>query len=347
MIEIDGSQASGSGTIVRYAVALSALTAQPLHLKNARAKRGKPGLRAQHLTSVQACAALCDATTDGLAVGSSAFVFTPGDRLHGGRYAWDIGTAGSTTMLAMSLLPLAAFAAAPLTARISGGVFQDFAPSPHHLKHALATALERMGLRFDLEVVRAGYVPHGAGVVELTVQPVRDHLGAIILTERGEVTAVHGVAFSSHLAERRVSDRMAQACGRRLAEAGLACTIERRYDTEASHPGAGLAIWARTSTGCMLGADLAGAQRRSSEAIGDAVAGALLEDLATGSTVDRHAADMLVIFAALAAGTTVYLAPRVTEHLATNLWLIGQFGARAKLEGGRVEVKGLGLERRG
>lgn len=45
MITIDGAQKSGSGTIVRYAVALAALSGQPLHLVNARAKRDQPGLR--------------------------------------------------------------------------------------------------------------------------------------------------------------------------------------------------------------------------------------------------------------------------------------------------------------
>ena len=59
MIEIDGAQQSGSGTIVRYAVALSALLGQPLRLFNARAKREKPGLRPQHLSAVLACAELC------------------------------------------------------------------------------------------------------------------------------------------------------------------------------------------------------------------------------------------------------------------------------------------------
>jgi RNA 3'-terminal phosphate cyclase len=36
MIKIDGAQQSGSGTIVRYAVALAALLGQPLRLSNAR-----------------------------------------------------------------------------------------------------------------------------------------------------------------------------------------------------------------------------------------------------------------------------------------------------------------------
>src|SRR3989337_630865 len=44
VIEIDGSLYSGSGTIVRQAVALAALTSQSVHLVNARLRRRRPGL---------------------------------------------------------------------------------------------------------------------------------------------------------------------------------------------------------------------------------------------------------------------------------------------------------------
>ncbi len=244
MITIDGAQKSGSGTLVRSAVALAALLGQPLHLLNARVKRPKPGLRPQHLSAVLACAELCEARTEGVSVGSREFTFVPGTRIRGGAFAWDIGTAGSAPMLALSILPVACFAEGPVTARITGGVFQDFAPSPHHLQHVLAPLLKRMGVTLELTVVRAGYVPHGAGVVELQVKPVKPSLHALTLLEQGRVRHVSGVAFSSHLAERGVSERMARVCEQELAEAGLPCQIERVSDTTALHAGASLAVWA-------------------------------------------------------------------------------------------------------
>jgi RNA 3'-terminal phosphate cyclase len=74
-------------------------------------------------------------------VGYREFSFAPGVRIKGGDFAWDIGTAGSTTMLVLSMLPLVCFADRPVTARITGGVFQDFAPSPHHMQHVLPDQL--------------------------------------------------------------------------------------------------------------------------------------------------------------------------------------------------------------
>jgi RNA 3'-terminal phosphate cyclase (ATP) len=343
MVEIDGAQQLGSGTIVRYAVAMAALLGQPLHLVNARARRAPPGLRPQHLAAVRACAELCGATTTGLDVGSQEFTFVPGGRIRGGTFAWDIGTAGSTTMLALSIVPLACFADEPVTARITGGVFQDFAPSPHHLQHVLGAVLGRMGVALELRVLRAGYVPRGAGLLELQVRPIRGPLRALTLTAQGQISAVAGIAFASHLAERRVSERMATACEQRLAEAGLSPAIQRAEDTAALHPGASLAVWAATSTGCRLGADRVGALRRRAEGIGRWVAETLLADLATGATVDRHLADQLVLFAALAEGSSHYRVPSQTAHLHSNLWLISQFGVQGCCRAQQVAIEGLGV----
>jgi RNA 3'-terminal phosphate cyclase (ATP) len=345
MLDIDGSEQSGSGTIVRYAVALAALAGQPIRVFNARMRRHTPGLRPQHVMSIRACAALCGATTEGVDAGSLEFTFVPGPRIRGGSYEWDIGTAGSTTMLALGVLPLACFAETPVRARIEGGVFQDFAPSPYHLQHVLAAALRRMGAAVHLEVTRPGYVPRGAGVIDLTVAPAPENLQSLTLTEPGGVRQVRGIAVASHLAERRVSDRMASACCDVLTAAGLSCAIERIDDATARHAGASLAIWAESTTGCRLGADRAGAIGRRSEAIGAFVAQSLLEDWRTGATVDRHLADQLVLFAALARGTSCYVVPRETVHLATNLWIVEQFGAHTTIDGRRVAIDGLGLDR--
>lgn len=343
MIEIDGGGQSGSGTIVRFAVAFSALSRRPLHLVNARPGRKRPGLRPQHVAAVRACAELCGARPEGVRVDSREFSFRPGGPIRGGRYEWDIGTAGSAPMLALGVLPLACLAESPLSARITGGMFQDFAPSPFRLGHVLAPLLRRMGASVEFELVRPGYVPAGVGIVELRVRPAAPRLAALELIDQGSVQAVRGIALASHLSERRVSERMARACEEGLAAEGLCCSIERREDTTAPQRGAALAIWAETSTGCRLGSDCAGEPRRSSEAIGRRVAGALVEDLASGATVDRHLADQLVLFACMAGGRTRYRVPADSDHLRTNLWLAERFGARTNRDGSWVDVAGLDL----
>jgi len=81
--ELRGSLRSGSGTIVRQAVAYAALTGQPVRVRNARARRRQPGLRAQHVRAVQAIRDLVGGSLDGAEVGSRSFEFLAGSRRAG------------------------------------------------------------------------------------------------------------------------------------------------------------------------------------------------------------------------------------------------------------------------
>jgi RNA 3'-terminal phosphate cyclase (ATP) len=347
MIHINGAEKSGSGTILRQCLTFSSLLGEPVHIFNIRAGRKKPGLRPQHLASVRACAEMCGAEVTGAQVSSMEITFKPKGRVKGGHYQWDIGTAGSTTLLAITLLPLVILSGEETAIRISGGLFQDFAPSALHMQHVLLPTLYRMGTGAELRIVRPGYVPKGGGVIEIKTRPVEGTLEPIRLLEQGSITAINGVALSSRLRERKVSDRMADECLKALARQGLQAGIERLYDDTAFQAGACLAIWAETDTGCLIGSDQAGRPRRSSESIGKYVAKTLIEDTETGATVDRHLADQLIIYGALASGTTEYLVPRMTDHIDANLWLAEKWGARTRLDDARLAIEGLGFKAEG
>jgi len=342
MIYIDGSAKSGSGTIVRHAVALSSLLGEELHINNIRAKRDKPGLRPQHLASVTACARMCGARVEGAVVNSREIVYKPGGRIKGGHYHWEIGTAGSTTLLVMTLLPLALFADKETVLTISGGLFQDFAPSAHHMQHVLFPTLGKMGIKAELEVIRPGYVPKGGGIIQVKVKPVSGGIKLLKLLKQGKVMEVTGLALSSRLKEQRVSQRMAEECQKVLAEKGYHVRIKTLWDETALQAGASLALWAETDSGCLLGSDQAGKRGRSSEEIGRYVARNLLADLKTGATVDRYLTDQLIIYAALAGGATEYIIPRLTEHVDANLWLVEKLGAKTRLEGHTLHIEGIG-----
>lgn len=343
MISIDGAQKSGSGTIVRFAVALAALLNDELHLTNIRAKREKPGLRPQHLQSVEALREICRGTLAGGKVGSGGIRFKPGGRVKGGSYQWDIGTAGSTTLLVMTLLPVAIFAVKPMHLRIYGGLFQDFAPSAYHMQHVLFPLLEKMGITAQLSIVRPGYIPRGGGIIEVDIEPVTGKMKPIRLAERGDIVSIDGIALASHLKDRRVGERMAEKCNEVLRARGYHARIEIVNDTTALQRGAALAVFVTTTTGCIIGADRAGEPRRTSEDIGRYVARQLIEDLDSGATVDRYLADQLVLYAALADGVSEYRTPRLTEHVDTNLWLVESIlGAKTEVNQNLVRIHGVG-----
>ncbi|MBE0430730.1 MAG: RNA 3'-phosphate cyclase [Dehalococcoidia bacterium] len=343
MITIDGAARSGSGTIVRYSVALASLLGKHVRVENIRAGRDKPGLRAQHLKVVQACSEMCGGAAQGASVGSREITYMPGERFKGGDHSWDIGTAGSTTMLAQTLLPLACFARGPSRFRLEGGLFQDFAPSAYHMKFVLLPLLERMGLRAELDIIRPGYVPRGGGILELRVESA-GRLKPLNLTDQGDIVTIWGIALSSHLKEKRVSERMAASCRKLLKAYGHSAQIETVEDESSLQEGAALAIHGETSLGGRIGSDRAGSPGRRSESIGRYVAERLVEDIETGAAVDRYVADQLIIFAGLAEGVSRYSVPRITEHVETNLWLIEELlGARTRIEGNALEIAGIGF----
>jgi RNA 3'-terminal phosphate cyclase (ATP) len=346
VIEIDGSQYSGSGTIVRQAIMLSALTGQAVHIVNARAKRPKPGLRPQHIRVVEAIRELVNGSAEGLSTGSREVLFRPGTLKGGRRYHWDIGSAGSTTNLALAVLPVLAFAPDATQVELRGGLFQDFAPSFYHLQHVVLPLLGRMGLEAEVVMGRPGYVPRGDGVLRLHVKPVRQTLRGVVLEDFKPVERVWGIAMASHLEERRVSHRMAASASEILASVGYKADIEVRDDTSSLQPGAALAAFADLAGGVRLGADRAGAPGRTSEAIGRYVARRLLEDLKAGATVDRYAADQIIPFAALAEGESRFRIPAVTEHVETNAWMVKTFlGVQVTTQDHRLALTGAGFRR--
>lgn len=347
LLEIDGARYSGSGTIVRQAVAFAALTGQAVRIINARARRPRPGLRLQHIRVIESIRELVGGTSEGVHQGSTEIVFRPGEPKFDGSYRWDIGSAGSTTALAMALLPVLAFAPGPVKVELRGGLFQDFAPSYYHLKRVLAPLLQRMGLQTEMELGRPGYVPRGEGILHLTVRPALTRLRPLAMESPGPVEKLWGIALSSHLQDRRVSERMATAANEVFGAAGYRAEIEALYESSALQPGAAFAAFADLEGGARLGADRAGAPARPSEAIGKYVARQLLEELNTGATLDRYASDQIIPFASLAAGESRFSIPGLTDHIQSGAWLSREFlGAEVRIEGRRLIIKGVGFQAR-
>lgn len=325
VLDIDGAAQSGSGMIARQAVAYAAVTGRSIRVHDVRARRPHPGLRPQHLCAVEAVRALVGGTLEGAHLGSREFSFRPGGRRPRGLHRFDVGTAGSATALSLALLPVLTTAVEPVTLELVGGLFQDRAPSVLHLQHVLTRLLDRMGFAVTVTLVRPGYVPTGGGVMRLTTTPTT-RLTPLVAERRAAVTGVWGIALASHLAERRVAARMAEAARRALAGAGHAAVLEEQEDDTAPQAGACLALFADLSDGMRLGADRAGAPGRSAERIGATAARQLLDDVASGATLDRFASDQVVPFLSLAAGRSRVRLADVTDHVRTGLWLTDVFG---------------------
>jgi RNA 3'-phosphate cyclase len=324
MIEVDGSEKSGSGTILRLSVALSAITGQPLHIFNIRQNRPEPGLKPQHLEAVLTAARLCGAELRGAGLKSRELWFKPG-KVKSGRVEADIGTAGSIPMLLMTVLPICSYAEQTVQLHVSrGGTDVSHSPTINYLRFVFLPTLKRMGLSASLTVHKYGYYPKGMGEVAVTVEPCKS-LTPILLERFGKVKAVKGVSVCTFLADRKVAERQAKAARDFLSTKHLVADIQIMNDM--SNPlqkGSSLVLWAETDTGAILGADSIGELGKPSEAVGKEAAEKLFDEISAEPTVDLHLADMLIPYMALAKGKSVFLTRTISEHLETNIWLAGK-----------------------
>lgn len=321
MFEIDGSQKSGSGTILRLSVALAAIRGEPLHICNIRQSRPQPGLKPQHLEAVLTAAKLCNAEVKGATLGSRELWFTPHE-IQGGKFEAEIGTAGSIPMLLMTVIPMCLFAKDTVRLHVTkGGTDTTHAPTINYLRNVFLTALKRMGADAEITVHKYGYYPKGMGEVSLKVKPTRS-LKPIRLESFGALQSVKGVSVCTFLADRRVAERQANTAKEYLSAKGIASDILVVNDT--SNPlqkGSSIALWAETDTGAIVGADAIGELGKTSEKVGEEAAEKLHTELSAKPTVDVYLADMLVPYMALAQGNSAYLTREVTEHLEANIWL--------------------------
>ncbi len=322
MIEIDGSQKSGSGTILRLSIAVAAIKGQPLHITNIRENRPQPGLKHQHLESVLTAAKLCNAEVKGAALGSRELWFTPKE-ICGGNIEATIETAGSIPVLFLSTLPICVFGQTPVHLHAAkGGTDTTHAPTVNYLRNVLLPALRQMGVEAEISVQRYGYYPKGMGEATLTVKP-NPNLKPVKLESFGKLQSIKGVSVCTFLADRQVAERQTKAAQTQLSQSGYRANIEIVNDQ--SNPiqkGSSIALWAQTDSGVILGADSIGQLRKMAEDVGKEAAQTLIAELAVQPTADVFLADMLVPYMALIEGKSSLLTRTVSEHIESNIWLM-------------------------
>ena len=148
MLEIDGNYGEGGGQILRSSLSLSAILNRPVHINGVRAGRKKPGLAPQHLTSVNAVAAITNAEVTGGQLGSQTLTFRP-QEISGGDYTFDVAeirpSAGTLSLVFQSIaLPLS-FAKVASTVTLHGGTHVPWSPTVHYLQEVFVPMAVRFG----------------------------------------------------------------------------------------------------------------------------------------------------------------------------------------------------------
>lgn len=316
-LELDGSQGEGGGQVLRSALSLSMCTGQPFRITNIRVKRKTPGLMRQHLTALQAAAAVCRAEVEGGQVGSMAVRFKPG-RIQGGDYRFAIGTAGSCTLVFQTLLPALLQAEAPSQITLHGGTHNPFSPPFHFLERAFLPLLRRMGAEVTLVLQRYGFYPAGGGEFTAHIKPGK--LSGLGLENKGDRIQAYAESFiagiPSHIAQREldvVRKRMGWNDGQLILRGlpkdqgpgnALMLTVEQENVTE-------------VLTGF-------GEKRVTAEAVAERTVEQLRRYLASRAAVGPYLADQLLLPLALAGGGS-FTTSSLSLHTQTNAEIIQRF----------------------
>jgi len=320
VLAIDGSHGEGGGQLLRTACAAAALTGKSIRLFNIRARRAPPGLAPQHLTAVKAVAELCRAEVEGLSVRAREITFRPG-RPRGGAFRFDVGTAGSITLVLQACLPVAFAGGERVTLRLIGGTDVRAAPPLDYFRLVLLPLLGRMGLETAIRLVRRGYYPRGGGEVEITVEPGTPR--PLRLEAPGAIEEISGTVHVANLPV-GIAERMRETATQILS--GYPPPhIEQQVlgRAEAIGPGGAIVLRARTVHTLLGGAEVA--QRGvPAERVAENAARALRAELEAGATLDIHASDQLLVYLALADGPSCFLARGLSTHAQTTMWLLPQ-----------------------
>jgi len=337
---IDGSTGEGGGQILRTSLALACITGKSLHIENIRAARRNPGLAKQHLSCVRAVCQICGGQCRGDALKSSVLDFQPSP-VQSGDFRFDIGSAGSASLVIQTVLPALFLADKPSAVTVTGGTHNPLAPPFDFLSETFLPAIEAAGFRGNCKLIKHGFYPAGGGKITFDVQPWQKNTDRIIdlcgpgpvrnftigdTVRKGKVSNGAGKEPQIHarIYTAKLPPHIAQRQRKLLLQSGLNIrNVEHIEVTDSDGPGncAMIRLCSGERTTVFTAFGMRG--KRSEEVISEVVN--FTEDfLASGAAIDRFLADQLLIYMAMAEAGS-YTTNELSSHFQTNMEVIKKF----------------------
>jgi RNA 3'-phosphate cyclase len=323
MLVIDGSYGEGGGQILRMAIGFSALTKIPTKIRNIRAKRQVPGLRPQHLAAIRAVKELTNAKVKGLELGSSELSFIP-EEIKGGEFKFNIGTAGSITLVLQACCLPALFAKERICLWIKGGTDVPYSPPWDYFAHTFLSLLSKMEVKMVANILRRGYFPKGGGEVRIEIVPIKT-LKPLWIEEAGEFE-YGGIVNISNSLPLQIAERIKKAASKNIFEREKKTPKIEIESGRAFSPGCGIVLWAESKNTC-LGSSTLGKKGLAAERVGSLASEELLREIEAKATLDMHAFDQLLPYMTFATkeGPSKVLIRGHSLHAKTTQWLIKKF----------------------
>lgn len=324
MIDIDGSYGEGGGQILRTALSLSCLFKKPFRIFNIRKGRKKPGLMPQHLTCVRAARLLSNAEVKGDHKGSTELLFSPKE-VKNGDFFFDIGTAGSTSLVLQTIIPSLVFSKEKTSITLKGGTHVPFSPSFHYVAEVFVSFLKMIGVEIKLSIESYGFYPKGGGKFIADIFPAKG-IKPLRIKERGSILRLKGYSGVGNL-PLSIADRQRNSMLEKIYSniKDIKCPVDIEL-LNVPTPGHGTFIFLLSeSENSIAGLTSLGERGKRAEAVGEDAAMEFLGYYSTGAALDSHISDQIVLYLSICKQESIFTTSSITGHLMTNLWVIGLF----------------------
>lgn len=306
-LEVDGKYMEGGGQILRIALSLSCVLQRPVRVINIRANRPKPGLSNQHLCGLNLLAQITDADVKGNFLGSTVVEFHPRP-IKGGRYYMDTKTAASITLIMQATLPVLFFAKEQSQLELKGGTDVDMAPPLAFVTEVLQPTLEKFGAGFSIELIQRGFYPRGGGHCKIRIARL-ESLTAAELVNFGELKEINGWCYASGGLPYQLSEDMKEAAELELMpyKKDIIINIMPYHDSPdmALDDNSMIILTAVSKTNNVTGTTILASKKAYGREIGAKAAKNLTKIINKEVCVDKQLQDQLIIYMALAEGTSV------------------------------------------
>jgi RNA 3'-terminal phosphate cyclase (ATP) len=330
-IHLEGTTLEGGGQLLRLALSLASLTRKHIHITNIRGKRsGGGGLKAQHLTSLQWLGQACNAGISGAGLKSKEITFRPDltskqsaksyihECVESGHINITQSTPGSVLLVLQAVLPYLLFSGTtPIRLRITGGTNVSTSPSYDYIEQVLLPVLELIGIPHITAECHSRGWSHGSiriGSATYTITPLTRPLLAFNLIHRGAIKSVRATIIAPQAFERDFRDELDLMFDKRTSRifgTGSNPDIEITFEDSHHDKRFYLLLVATSTTGMKLGRDWlfdqavrVGRTDRIAPNMVKKVSDDLLAEIEHGGCVDEFLRDQLVVFQALARGTS-------------------------------------------
>ena len=316
---VDGSTGEGGGQMLRTSLTLSCITGKGLHIENIRAARRNPGLAKQHLSCVEAACQICNGRADGATKGSQVLDFTPGS-IRSGDYHFDIGSAGSASLVSQTILPALFLADNPSTVTVKGGTHNPMAPPFDFLEETFLPAISTTGFDGSCKLIKHGFFPAGGGKISFNIQPWQENAGGEIdLCRQSKKTLIQARIYTAKLPE-----HVAQRQRKLLLGSSLNIHSVEHIDVKDSDGPGNCAMIRLCSDERTTVFTAFGRPGKPSEKVISEIVGLAGDFLKSEAAVDRFLADQLLIYMALAKAGS-FTTNELSSHLKTNMEVIKKF----------------------